>query len=227
MLNVVDLILPDWETVYRLIPSHFPPISLFEEVADPNDFDLIYAIESLTNDRLLDEVGDLSLVANEDRICGPGSTPIMAAFTHIGIPSRFTDGSYGVYYAAKELKTAIKETVYHREVFLRKTNESDTELTMRCYANKIAVALHDVRAKEHVGLHSEDYTAPQQFAALMRKQGSPGLVYRSVRDAGGECIAAFKPKSITIPVQAGHYKYLWKHRENKISEVLKIEKVDF
>ena len=55
----------------------------------------------MTNDRLRDEVGQIELVPPQDRIYGPGSGPIMAAFTHLNPNgSRFSDGSYGVFYAA-------------------------------------------------------------------------------------------------------------------------------
>ena len=37
---------------YRLIPSHFPPIALFENLLDPTELEAAYALESLTNDRL-------------------------------------------------------------------------------------------------------------------------------------------------------------------------------
>jgi hypothetical protein len=227
MHNEVSLCLPDWQSLYRLIPAHFPPINLFEEVADPDDLDIVFAIEAMTNDRIRDQTGELALVPPEQRICGPGSSPVMAAFTHIGKASRFTDGQhYGVYYAARDLLTAIKETVYYREIFLRRTHEPDTELTMRCYANKVALEMHDIRADLYQHLHSEDYTLSQAFAAQMRKLGSNGLIYNSVRDPGGQCLAAFVPKAVTIPVQAGHFKYQWHARANKIINVLSIQQVE-
>jgi len=80
---------------YRLIPSHYPPIALFENLLDPQELDAAYALESLTNDRLQDEVGNIALVAPEDRVTGPGTTAIMAAFTHVGVESRFTKGRFG------------------------------------------------------------------------------------------------------------------------------------
>ncbi len=87
--------------------------------------DELYFIESLTNDRLRDEVGDITLVPAEDRIIGPGSSPVMAAFTHISpdCSNRFSDGSYGIYYAAKTLATAIEESKHHRANFLAYTHE--------------------------------------------------------------------------------------------------------
>ena len=44
------------------------------------DIDAVMAIESLTNPRLRDEMGALSLVPADRRVSGPGTTPIMAAF---------------------------------------------------------------------------------------------------------------------------------------------------
>lgn len=226
MHNEVKTCLPDWEKLHRLVPSHFPPIDLFENVANANDLDIVYALESLTNDRLREEAGDLALIPVDERISGPGTSPVMAAFTHIAVGTKFTDGTeYGVYYGARGLDTAFAETIYHREHFLSSTNEPDTELTMRCYINKVALALHDIRDDEFEYLYTDDYSTPQQFAKELRAAGSNGFLYKSVRDEGGECVAAFKPKAVTIPVQSGHYKYVWSGKKQKIEHVLKVSQI--
>ena len=56
--------------VWRIIPSRYPQINLFEQVSDPKDWEVLYAVESLTNPRLRDQVGDIHLVAPEDRVYG-------------------------------------------------------------------------------------------------------------------------------------------------------------
>ena len=90
-----------WMPCWRIIPSRFPPIDLFERVTDPADLEAVLYLESLTNDRLRAEVGQLDLIPPEDRIAGPGTSAIMAAFTHRNPGgSRFSDGTYGVFYAA-------------------------------------------------------------------------------------------------------------------------------
>lgn len=222
MKTEYPILLPDWPHLHRLVPSHFPPIDLFESVADPDELEIVYAIEALTNDRLREEAGELWRVPPTERVSGPGSSPVMAAFTHIGIPSRFTDGTFGVYYGARDLRTAIAETVFHRERFLAATREADTELNMRQYVNRVALPLHDVR--DNPALHDPDsYRLSQQEARRLRKQGSHGLLYRSVRDPGGECIAALRPTAITLPVQAGHFKYVWNGHQQRIISVLSVE----
>jgi len=84
-----------WAGQYRIISAHFPPIDLFEPILDPEDLETAYQIESMTNERLRDETGEIALVARQDRVSGPGSSIVMAAFTHVGYPSRFTAGASG------------------------------------------------------------------------------------------------------------------------------------
>lgn len=202
--------LPD-QNHYRIIPSTFPPINFFEGIVDPSEMEELFKIESLTNDRIRQEAGDIFLVAPEDRVSGPGSSVVMAAFTHIDKPSRFTDGSYGVYSAALTLETAIRETVFNREIFLRATQEEPEEITMRVYEGQITKPLHDIRnravfSKLH---HPEDYTESRLFGKKLKEQKSWGLIYHSVRHAGGHCIAAFRPPAISIPQQTSHLRYYW------------------
>ena len=203
---------------FRIIPSVYPPINFFEDLVDPSEMETLWEIESLTNERIRQDVGDLFLVPPEDRISGPGSSVIMAAFTHVGRPSRFTDGSYGVYYASLSLETAIRETVYHRELFLRATQEEACELTMRLYEGKIIKPLHDLKeARFNPYHHPHDYAESQSFGKTLRAEKSWGLLYRSVRHKAGECIAAFRPPAISIPKPISHLKYLWNSK--KITEV--------
>ncbi|TAK77615.1 MAG: RES domain-containing protein [Gammaproteobacteria bacterium] len=207
------------QTQYRIIPSKFPPINFFEGIVEPSEMETLLEIESLTNERIRQEVGDLSLIPVEDRISGPGSSAIMAAFTHIYNPSRFTDGSYGIYYAGLALETAIRETVFHRENFLKATNEDPGNITMRVYEGKIAKPLHDIRNPIFNKLHHPDsYVDSQNFGKTLREAKSWGLIYNSVRHVGGNCIAAFRPHAVSIPQQTAHLIYQWDGE--KISTIL-------
>jgi len=202
-----------WSKIYRLIPSKFPPIDLFEELVDPEDFEQLCAIEMLSNPRLKQQLAGINLIRSEDIVYGKGATAVMAAFTHINKASRFTDGSYGVYYAANNLQTAIKETIYHREIFMRQTNEHAGSIDMRTYINQVKKPLHDIRNKNNKRYetlhHKNDYAEAQAFGRLMRDKESWGICYRSVRDTGGECIAAFRPPAVSIPHQGPHFCYVW------------------
>lgn len=228
MHNVDKLISPNTDTLYRIISSQFPPVSVFEDVTSPVDLDIAFHIESMTNALLQNEVGNLTLVAREDMVLGPGSTPLMAAFTHLGKPSRFTNGlEYGIYYAGSSLETAINETVYHQELFLRATDEPDTSLTMRCYTNKRLLDMLDITSEDYAHLHTNDYTEPQVFGSQQRNAGYHGIYYNSVRHQGGFCVAAFKPKALSIPKQAGHYQYQYQQSQAKVTHIFRLENVSF
>jgi len=202
----------DWEHQYRIVSSEFPPIDFFEDLVEPDLMDDLFYIESLTNDRLRDEIGEIALVVAEDRISGPGSSPVMAAFTHISkdTPSRFSDGTYGVYYAARTQETAIEETKFHRAKFLSYTNEDPGEIDMRVYIGDIAKPMHNIQNEKYSNLHDpDDWTPSQLFGQSLKEINSWGIVYNSVRDPGGECIAALRPPSVTIPRQGPHLSYVW------------------
>jgi RES domain len=207
---------------YRLIPSHFPPIALFENLLDPQDLEAAYALESLTNDRLQDQVGNITLVAPEDRVTGLGTTAIMAAFTHIGIESRFTVGRFGVYYAGLDLETAIAESRFSRSRFLRATNENAQILTMRCYQCLVNASLVDLR-NDTLAHNPDSFAYAQAIGQQAKDQQELGVLYKSVRRLGGECIAALRPTALTPPaIQAGHYQFHWDG--NAITDVLAISK---
>ncbi|EJL20470.1 RES family NAD+ phosphorylase [Novosphingobium sp. AP12] len=202
-----------WTPCYRIVPSRFPPISVFDAVADPADLDAVFALEAMTNDRLREELGDLALIPPEDRVSGPGSTPVMAAFTHLNPHGdRFTDGSFGVFYAALTIETALAETTYHRARFMIWTDEPAQELDMRVYAVDLDARMHDVRDLGHIlpGIYDPDfYGASQALALTLRAENSDGIVYGSVRHEGGECAAVFRPRLLSNCRQERHLCYVW------------------
>jgi site-specific recombinase XerC len=58
-------------------------------------------------------------------------------------------------------------------------------------------------------LDKDSYASSQPFGAERRTNDSDGLAYPSVRHDGGQCIAAFWPNVIGIPVQERHLRYEW------------------
>ena len=55
---------------------------MFEDIADPADWELIAAAEAKTNPRVRDEIGAIHLVPPERRVAGPGANWAMAPFCH-------------------------------------------------------------------------------------------------------------------------------------------------
>ena len=137
----------------------------------------------------------------------------MGAFTHIGWPSRFSDGSYGVYYSARSRDCAVAETTYHTGRFLAATREPPCELDMRVLVGGIAALLHDLRRaprRFRSVYDPDDYTASQALARTLHAAGSSGIVYRSVRLESSECAAVFRPRAVRpLPRGDTHLLYHW------------------
>jgi hypothetical protein len=206
----------DWHPAYRIVPSRFPSINLFDRVASPEDFEALYVLEAMTNPRIRNEVGEIELIPPEERLFGPGSGPIMAALTHLNPHgSRFSDGTYGVFYAAKDKATAIAETRHHQANFLRATNEGPIQLQMRVYHVEVSGRLHDLRMMriDDPVYAPDSYVASQALGRILRKEGSPGLRYRSVRLAGKECVAIFRTTAVSNCRHAGQLLYQWDGKE--------------
>lgn len=219
-------VLPDWDQAFRIVNSAFPPISVFEDTLDPADLETAFLIEGLTNDRLCDEAGQIQRVPPQDRMCGAGATPVMAAFTHIGRASRYTDGSFGVYYCANAIEAAIAETRHHQEAFWRATAQDNIEVTMRTYINKVTKPLVDVRDRED--FHSQDassYPSTQAFARQQRDEQAWGLLHRSVRSPRHECVAALRPSALSPTTQGPHFRYCWDGKSQTFSHVLEIREL--
>jgi len=203
-----------WRTSYRLIPSRYPTVGLFDAIADAADLDVVFAVEALTNPRIRDELGELRLVPVDERVVGPGSTPIMAAFTHLNTEgSRFSDGSYGVYYAAQALDTAVAEVSHHRAVFLERTNEPAIDVDLRVVTAGVNAPLHDLcRATKRAAaawLDPDDYAAPQGLGRTLRNAASWGVLFPSVRHAGGLCVGLFRPKALQPARSGAHIALHW------------------
>lgn len=208
----------NWPRAWRIIASKYPPIELFERLtADTSVWDTLKELQEQTNPRLRNEAGDISLVPAEDRVSGAGATYVMASFTHLNPKgSRFSDGTYGVYYAASELETAIAETVHHFEEFARDSNDPPRREDMRVLLGAVAENFEDVNAlaepQRSQILDAASYAASQAYSRQRREAGALGVVYPSVRYANGECIGAFKPRAVGLPRQERHLKYQWNGR---------------
>lgn len=202
-----------WFPSVRIVASTFPPIDLFETLtADPQDWEDLMEVEMLTNPRVRDALGDIHLVRPGDRRAGPGWSPVMAAFCHRSPQgSRFSDGSFGVYYCADSEATAIAETCYHTERFLRDASQPPTRVQKRVYLSDLDAPLVDLR-QEPVSspyLDPDSYGEAQTLGSKVWEQGHYGIVYPSVRDRGGQCAAIFRPPALAATRQGRHLEYEW------------------
>ncbi|MGF1543342.1 MAG: RES family NAD+ phosphorylase [Parvularculaceae bacterium] len=202
----------DWPDARRIISSRYPPVDLFEDIADPRDWELLAAAEARTNPRINESIGRLDLVPPERRVSGAGANYVMAPFVHISPEraGRFHDGTFGAYYAARTFETAVAETAYHKGLFFEATGEAPGWIAqMRELVGSIDNEFHDLRGAGGFEdcLDPDSYVASQELARRLRAFGSNGVTYPSVRDAGGKCVGACWPDVVGLPVQGRHLGY--------------------
>ena len=145
---------------------------------------------------------------------GPGASWVMASFTHLEPRgSRFSDGSYGVYYAARELATAIAETVFHLGRFYAATADPPHAEDMRVLSGRIDARFHDLRGGDaaFAAAASTRTTTPQagRSAAACARRAATASSIRACAAPAGQCLGAFRPKAVGIPVQGRHLQYHW------------------
>lgn len=210
---------------YRLVNSKFPPIALFDDVADAEEFETLYQLQALTNPRLQNEIGRLELIPRADIPFGiPGCAYATAPFTHINpAGSRFSDGSYGVLYLAASLDTALAEVRYHQNRYWSNVDGLNYERFvfrgLSCLFSEGAMLDATVLGSEHAIYDAGDYSAAQMLGRNTRQAGRPGLHYRSVRKPGETCWALMTPKPVHSIIQSAHYEMIWNGGVTSVSTI--------
>jgi len=202
-----------WSRSQRIISTRFPSVHLFADIAESKDWDQLERLANLTSTRVQKGAEGWGMFRPEDCAHGEGATLIMAPFAYLNPGgSRFTDGTYGAYYAGRNLDTAIDETVFHTEKFAREGRMGPIAFEKQVIEARIRGTFHDLRKSlpDKQILSPDSYAASQAFALTLRSQEkSHGIVYPSVRSAGGECIAVFLPRLVSECRRTQHLAYLW------------------
>lgn len=200
------------QPVWRVVPTRFPPISIFERAASPGDIEDNLRLEMAFSSHHGEGMRILSL-AKAEWVSGPGCGFIMAPFVYPAA-SRFSDGTFGVFYAGLEEATAIEEVAFHRARFMASTGQIPMALDHQVFRATVDGDLVDIRGRqaEHPALYDPDparYPAAQAWAAACRSEGGEGVAYSSVRRAGGQCAALFRPRVISACRIVHPLHYLW------------------
>lgn len=189
---------------YRLIPSQFPPIGLFDTVATAADLDAVMELSGWTNDRLVAE--RVARLPEAERVYGrANSSVVMAAFLHT-VGARFHGPALGAWYAAASTRTAIAEVGHHlrREALARRL--PGMQRVYRCYVARLDGSYIDLREEGRVDLMApQSYAASQVFGEQQRAAGEDGIVYASVRHRGGVNACAYRPSKVLDVTQAEHF----------------------
>lgn len=190
---------------YRLIPSQFPPIGLFDTVSRAADLEAVMELAGWTNDRLVAE--RIARLPRDEWMFGrANSSIVMAAFLHAAPGGgRFSGADLGAWYAADTVEAGLAEVAHHlrREAFARR--QPSAARCFRVYVARLEGAFVDLCGVDDPQLYDrQDYAASQAFGERQRAAGEDGIVYDSLRFAGGIAICAYRSSKVLDVVQAQH-----------------------
>ncbi|THD57452.1 RES family NAD+ phosphorylase [Phenylobacterium sp.] len=193
---------------FRLIPSKFPPIGLFDTVSTAADLEAVMELAGWTNDRLVAE--RVARLPRSEWVFGrPNSSVVMAAFLHVAAGGmRFNGPDLGAWYASAHLTTAVTEVAHHLRREAYATRFADLIRTYRAYTADLAGAYLDIRGQQasRPEVYAPDsYAAGQALGEDIRSAGGDGLLFDSLRHAGGVNVVAHRPRNALNILQTNHY----------------------
>lgn len=217
MVAVADLPVLPANTVraYRLVHSKFPPIAIFDDVASAEEFEQLYALQALTNPRMLSQAGSLERLPRVDIPFGiPGCSYATAPFTHVNPEgSRFSDGAFGMLYLGESMETAIAEVRYHQQVYWSGVADLRYE---RFVFRGLTVRFNEAGALDALALPRSDpiysptdYSAARVLGRSALAAKATALRFHSVRQPHGICWGLFTPRQVKSVVQTAHYEMIW------------------
>lgn len=208
----------------RLIPAtyHKPP-ALRGLVDSDEEMDILAEIEGLTNARLLAERGrsphldprELAWHRRDRDLRIYGDTHVNAAFTYTRAGgNRFNGADRGAWYCAWTVMTCVAEVAWHRTRELGFTGLfHDSARYVELLADFIGTFDDLTDEPGHAALNPDPaigYPEGQDLAGRLRRAGSRGLIYPSVRaPAGGNCLVCFEPRAIQNVRPGASWDLVW------------------
>jgi hypothetical protein len=193
---------------FRLIPSRFPPVNVYEGLITNDLQDEIVAVENLTNPRLRS--------LNRLQQSSPGNTVAdprlqnwnLAPFAY-GNPdgSTFFGENHPCLEAAFERQTALAVSVAKRQTFMEATREAPIGLDMRMLCTPINGLFWDLRDVSDLPASLDQ---PQRRAiGSNMPQTAQGILYRPIERPAGTCVAVVTGDVLQRSQQTVHFRYMW------------------
>jgi hypothetical protein len=188
---------------FRLIPSRFPPVAVYENVVAPGSFDALVAIENLTNPRLQSarRLSSTSLASDSPRLQNWNHAPFAYSNPE---GTRFFPPDRPCLELADTRQTALAISVARRQRFLVRTKEPAIGLDMRMLKTPAQGNFVDLRQLNlDMSLH-ERWKIGAQVPI-----DADGVLYRPPERPSAICVAVLKGDVLGRSLQTEHYRYVW------------------
>lgn len=145
--------------------------------------------------------------------------------------SRFSDGSYPVWYGSLDQETTFYETAFHwhRTIIQDIYYDDDTPIiinrslfTVGCNAMLIDLRKSIHQIPELIDGNLNSYNVTQVLSKEIHEQGQPGLYTRSARNDKGENIAIYTRNSLNKVDYIKDIKYRYDFKKSKIHVIDKL-----
>lgn len=189
---------------FRLIPSRFPPVPVYEGLVANDRIDALAELESLTNPRLKSAA---RLVRGAEGV--PNSNLLqnwnLAPFAY-GNPegSTFFGEERSCLEVADDRQTALAIAVAKRERFLSRTKEASIGLDMRLLKTPVQGNFWDLR---QLGVVADRNTRME--IGKTAPQGVDGILFHTVERPSGLALSILNGACLGRSLQATHYRFVW------------------
>jgi len=208
-----------WDDTHRLIPASYADTDapFVEELTEnPGDVALLIDLMSATNARLKAQADALPAGIRRDELvfAVPHWRIVNAAFCYPHpAGSRFSGPDRGAWYAARFIRTSLREVAFHKQIELAETDWWELTIDYQDYTADIHSDLHDLRHARDTNakacLSPTSYRQSQDVAGELLEEESLGIVYPSVRDEGRGALACFRPASVANVRTGSSYRLKW------------------
>ncbi|MFG6638104.1 RES family NAD+ phosphorylase [Sulfitobacter sp. 1A12126] len=209
----------------RLLPATYHQPPALRGLADgEEEMEVLAEVEGLTSRRLMAERGRSSHLdprelawrrrSSDLRIYGETHVNASFSYTRIG-GNRFNDEGRGAWYCSWDVMVSISEVAYHRTRELGFFGSyEDSGRYVELLADFIGEFDDMTDEPGHPALHPNPevgYPEGQSLAGQLRREGSRGLIYPSVRAPapGGDCLACFEPHAIQNVRPGASWDLVW------------------
>ena len=209
----------------RLVSSARLRDAVLLGLVDAEDQAALAEIEGATSGRLVAEARGSAGLDSHELVYGvPHAAHINAAFAYARprALNRFNGPERGAWYAALELETSLAEVSFHLTRFLAETGLFEAVVDYAEFYASFAGEFIDLRdTPRHPALDPDivvGYSAGNALADAARLRGLNGIIYPSVRRAGGTCLAALFPHAVQSVAQGDVYRLRWKGAPEPVVE---------
>lgn len=190
---------------FRLIPSRFPPVSVYEGLVANDRIDALVEIENLTNPRLQSQARIASMENKDPKTSARLQNWNLAPFAY-GNPdgSTFFDSDRPCLEVAADRQTALAVSVAKRQRFLACTSEAPIGLDMRMFQTPLSGRFVDLR-----GLSAEEIRDRGRELGKSVGEDVDGVLFHPIERPTATAISILNGSILEKTLQAVHYRYQW------------------